>query len=271
MHIYIYSFYKHSFPLWFIIGYWLWFSVLYSRTLLFILCRSLHLLTPTSHPVLPPTLSSLATTCLFLMYMILSFKSFGLNSWLWTTDLGGSEVEMKFSPISDLIKTSSPRNKDLPEQAEGNQRRRRKCVDTVGPWGAHPFALPPMAKPGSGMGGEISDWLWDLDLVGEGIPRHCLGRQQENVVECCSWAEKALYRWAECPRLSKARELQNEPKRRVEVAESKPVLKGPWGREVMSQQAPVCADDGTCFNIHQHEQWPKWNTTETEFPCWVYN
>ena len=153
IYIYIYSFYKHSFPLWFIIGYWLWFSVLYSRTLLFILCRSLHLLTPISHPVLPPTLSSLATTSLFLMYVILSFKNFGgwlFNGWLWTIDLGGSGVEMKFSPISDLIKTSSLRNKDLPEQAKGNQRRRRKCVDTVGPEEIIP--LPCLPWPSLGVG-----------------------------------------------------------------------------------------------------------------------
>ena len=34
--IYIQSF-LYSFPLWFIMGYWIWFPVLYSRTLLFIL------------------------------------------------------------------------------------------------------------------------------------------------------------------------------------------------------------------------------------------
>ena len=45
-----------AFPLWFIPGDWIWFPVLYSRTLLFILskCNSLHLLTPNSHSIPPP-------------------------------------------------------------------------------------------------------------------------------------------------------------------------------------------------------------------------
>ena len=50
----MYSF-SYSFPWWFITGYWWWFPVLYSRTLLFIhsLCNSLHLLMPNFHSIFP--------------------------------------------------------------------------------------------------------------------------------------------------------------------------------------------------------------------------
>ena len=67
---YIYSFlYYWYFPLWFIIGYWIYFSVLYSRTLLFIhsMYNHLHLLTPTSDSTPSLTPSPLATTSLFSM------------------------------------------------------------------------------------------------------------------------------------------------------------------------------------------------------------
>ena len=49
LYIYIHSF-SYSFPCWFITGYWIWFPVLYSRTLLFIhpIYNSLHLLIPIS-------------------------------------------------------------------------------------------------------------------------------------------------------------------------------------------------------------------------------
>ena len=55
-YIYIHSF-SYSCPLWFITGYWIYFPVLYSRTLLFIhsIYKSLHLLTPISHSIPPPT------------------------------------------------------------------------------------------------------------------------------------------------------------------------------------------------------------------------
>ena len=58
-------------PLWFLIGYWIWFSVLRSRTLLFIrsIYKSLHLLTPTSQSVSPPAPSPLATTRLLSMFV----------------------------------------------------------------------------------------------------------------------------------------------------------------------------------------------------------
>ena len=64
---------KYSFPLWFIIGYWIWFSVLCSRTLLFIhsTYKSLHLLTPNSHSIPLPTPSPLATTSLFCLWVCL--------------------------------------------------------------------------------------------------------------------------------------------------------------------------------------------------------
>ena len=67
-HIYIYSF-----PLWFITGYWIWFSLLYSRTLLFIhsLYTHLHLLTPNSQSFPPVLPSSLATGSLFSMSVTL--------------------------------------------------------------------------------------------------------------------------------------------------------------------------------------------------------
>ena len=46
----------YSFPLWFITGYWIYFPVLYSRTLLFIhpIYNSLQLLTANSHYIPPP-------------------------------------------------------------------------------------------------------------------------------------------------------------------------------------------------------------------------
>ena len=74
----IYTLFLHSFPLWFIVGYWISFPVLYSRTLLFIcsMYNSLHLLTPTSHSISPPTLSPLATTSLFFMSVILFASTF---------------------------------------------------------------------------------------------------------------------------------------------------------------------------------------------------
>ena len=69
-HIYI-LFLIYSFPLWFIIGFWIWFSVLYSRTLLFIhfIYNSLHLLTSISHSIPPPIPSPVATTSLFSMFL----------------------------------------------------------------------------------------------------------------------------------------------------------------------------------------------------------
>ena len=64
-------FFKYFFPLWFITGYWIYFRVLYSRTLLFIHCiyTSLHLLTQNSHAIPPhpscrqPQVSSLCLAC----------------------------------------------------------------------------------------------------------------------------------------------------------------------------------------------------------------
>lgn len=50
------------------------------------------------------------------------------------------------------------------------------------------------------------------------IPGQCLGRWQGNVVESCTWIEKALDRYTEYSKLSKARELQSHPKRRTEAA-----------------------------------------------------
>ena len=73
-YIYIYThthFFFFNIPLWFIIGYSLWFSVLHSRTLLFIhsIHESLHLRTPASHSVSPPVPLPLATTRLFYMFV----------------------------------------------------------------------------------------------------------------------------------------------------------------------------------------------------------
>ena len=58
-YIYIYFFFKYSFLLWLIAGYWIWFPVLYTRTLLFIqsLHNSFHLLTPNSYSISLPVLS----------------------------------------------------------------------------------------------------------------------------------------------------------------------------------------------------------------------
>ena len=54
--IYAHSFLIYSFPLWFIVGYWIQFSVFYSRTFLFIhsIYTSLYLLIPTSHFIYTP-------------------------------------------------------------------------------------------------------------------------------------------------------------------------------------------------------------------------
>ena len=50
-------YFQYSFPLSFIIGYWIWFPVLCGRTLLFIqsIYKSLHLLAPNSYSICPPT------------------------------------------------------------------------------------------------------------------------------------------------------------------------------------------------------------------------
>ena len=55
-HTHICRFFLYSFPLWFITGCWIWLSVVYSGTLLFIhsTYKSLHLLTPTSRSIPPP-------------------------------------------------------------------------------------------------------------------------------------------------------------------------------------------------------------------------
>ena len=55
--LYIHSLLLYYFLLWFIIKYLIYFSILKCRTLLFIhsIYKSLHLLTPTSHSVPPPT------------------------------------------------------------------------------------------------------------------------------------------------------------------------------------------------------------------------
>ena len=69
IHIYIYThthtfffkiffFFKYSFPLWLIMGNWIYFPVLYSKTLLFTHSpyNSLHPLTPSSDSIHPPPL-----------------------------------------------------------------------------------------------------------------------------------------------------------------------------------------------------------------------
>ena len=63
---YICSF-LYCFPLWFIPGHWMWFCVLYSRTLLSIhsMCNSLHLLTLNSQSTSASPLSPLATYLTF--------------------------------------------------------------------------------------------------------------------------------------------------------------------------------------------------------------
>ena len=68
IHIYIYSF-SYSFPLWFITGYWIWFPVLYSRTLSLShpLCNSLHLLIPNSQSI-PPRRQQVCSLCLCICF-----------------------------------------------------------------------------------------------------------------------------------------------------------------------------------------------------------
>ena len=103
IYIYIYihthiciPFLNYSFPLCFIIGYCIWVSLLYSKTLLFIhsIYKSLYLLTPTSHSIPPLTLSPLATTSLFSMSMTLFFlkrMAFPASWESWHRALGTSE------------------------------------------------------------------------------------------------------------------------------------------------------------------------------------
>ena len=68
LYIYIYSF-----PLWLIIGYWIEFPLLYSRTLSFIhsIYKSLPLIIPNSNSIPPSPIYPLATTSLFPMSVIL--------------------------------------------------------------------------------------------------------------------------------------------------------------------------------------------------------
>ena len=57
-------------PLWFILGYWIYISVLYSRNLsIHSIYFSLYLLTPISYSIAPPILSALEATSLFSMSM----------------------------------------------------------------------------------------------------------------------------------------------------------------------------------------------------------
>ena len=65
-------FLKYSYPLWFIIGYWISFSVLYSGTLfIHSVYKSLLLLNPISQSTPPPTPYPLLTTSLFSVSVIL--------------------------------------------------------------------------------------------------------------------------------------------------------------------------------------------------------
>ena len=67
LYIYIHIPFKMFFSITVDPGYWMWFSVLYSRSLLFIHSThySIHLLTPISYSSPPPTLSRLSSTGLF--------------------------------------------------------------------------------------------------------------------------------------------------------------------------------------------------------------
>ena len=71
--IHIYTFFLHSFPLWFIPGYWIQFLMLYNRTLLFSLlyviiciCLSLTAATPPSIP--PPRQPQVCSLCLWVCF-----------------------------------------------------------------------------------------------------------------------------------------------------------------------------------------------------------
>ena len=77
-------FFQYAFPLCFTIGYWLWFSVLCSRTLfIHSTYKNLYLLTPVSHFIPSPTPSSLATTSLFSMSMSLCFVDRFISILAW--------------------------------------------------------------------------------------------------------------------------------------------------------------------------------------------
>ena len=88
LYTYIHSF-SYSFPVWFIPGYWIYFPVLYNKTLLFIhpICNNLHLLTRLLvNPF--PTLSSLwqlqvYSLCpwLFHRYVYLCHNLDSTNKW----------------------------------------------------------------------------------------------------------------------------------------------------------------------------------------------
>ena len=84
IYTYIYSF-SYSFLLWFVTGYWIQFSVLYSRTLLFIhsIYNSLPLLIPNSHSFPPLPTSPLATTSLFSITDTVSLGTKTYVLWIW--------------------------------------------------------------------------------------------------------------------------------------------------------------------------------------------
>jgi len=101
-----------SYPLWFITGYWIYFPVLYSRTLLFIhsIYNSLYLLTPKSHSFHPPphsppwqpkvcSLCLWVCLCYFLCFPFCSIDLYFctcastiLSWWLWFCSRGWSQA-----------------------------------------------------------------------------------------------------------------------------------------------------------------------------------
>lgn len=98
------------------------------------------------------------------------------STWILSLEASASMVDGKtlsrrLRRIQDWDQNFTPLwlNEDLPDQAAGSQRRRGECVNTVGPWGGHPYALPSTAMPGSVyVGGENPDRSRDLDLVVDG-------------------------------------------------------------------------------------------------------
>ena len=104
--IYIYPF-SYSFPWWFITGYWIYFPVLYGRTLLLIhpKCSSLHLLTPNSQSFLlhphPLATTSLSPWPWFSFCFLGRFVCHILDStWKWYPMVFGENTCWYVAPLA---------------------------------------------------------------------------------------------------------------------------------------------------------------------------
>lgn len=193
---------------------------------------------------------------------ILCFKSFQL--WwlmerLWAIGLGRFRTETKFPHCW--------RNKDLPGQAEGSQRRRGSVCWYCGPLRSASLCLPFTGKPGGEAEGYTTGSSQGPDVVVEGtyalILKQCLRWWQRNVLKLYQDKE-ALDMQAECSRLSKARDYRVIPKRQKQLKASQAwrslgVRDEGWG----SRHPHVLVIERRYFRICQYRQGPKPDTTST--------